>query len=1061
MSICTAILALFTLTSALTITGPLSFHPCALSSMMGSSAKDLGPRTRDQRDTRQLLPGTPIERELKGSEAHSYHITLAAGQYLHAVVDQRGIDVVVTVFGPDGQTITEVDSSNSSHGPEPVTVVAVASGDYRVEVRANEFWRQEEEKLRKQTASGRYEVWIKELRDATPEDRTCLAAKTALAEGLRLRAQWTAVSLRRAIEKWEEALLLFRALRDRHEEAELLGLIGWANGRSGEAQKALDYLSQAIPLWRAVGERRADSLEHEESIAKCQPAPITEPVGDRQREAGTLYLMAEVYSELGEQQKALDFLTRALSLYLAVENRNRYAEANVLRKIGEVYWLLGSPQMALEYLGQALPLYRTLHYYGGEAWTLTNIGEIYHLLGDDVKALDFHHRALSLEIVREDRYPEATALQNIGLIYASMGDKQKAMEYYGQALALYRVLGDRNGEAATLARIARVERDWGNLTKALAHIEAALDLTESLRTKVANPELRTSFLASKENYYEFYIDLLIRLHNREPTKGHDAKALTASERARARTLLEILTEARADIRQGVDPSLLERERSLQQLLNTKEQNRAKLISGNHTEEQTAASSKELEDLLAEYQTVQGQIRAHSPRYAALIQSQPLSISEIHQQVLDEDTSLLEYALGDEGSFLWVVTPNSIHSFELPKRAEIETVARRVYESLTARNRYKDGETDAQRRQRIAQADAEYPAAAAALSQMILGPVAEQLGTKRLLVVADGALQYVPFGALPAPKESIVLGQSAVVNRRPTDNLPLIVEHEIVNLPSASVLDALRKELAHRQSASKTVAILADPVFRANDPRVTQRRSTLFEGNPKHESQDSRTDRKVSDAESRMRDFPEGAAVARSATESGVINFQRLRFSRSEAEAIATLVTKEQALRAIDFAASKPTALSADLARYRILHIATHGLLNSQHPELSGIVLSLVNERGELEDGFVRLHEIYNLRLNADLVVLSACQTALGKEVKGEGLVGLTRGFMYAGAARVMASLWSVQDRATAELMKRFYQELMIKGQRPAAALRSAQVSMWKEHRAPYYWAAFTLQGEWK
>jgi CHAT domain-containing protein len=146
-----------------------------------------------------------------------------------------------------------------------------------------------------------------------------------------------------------------------------------------------------------------------------------------------------------------------------------------------------------------------------------------------------------------------------------------------------------------------------------------------------------------------------------------------------------------------------------------------------------------------------------------------------------------------------------------------------------------------------------------------------------------------------------------------------------------------------------------------------------------------------------------------------------------------------------------------------VHFATHGLLNSEHPELSGVVLSLVDEQGKSVDGFLRLHEIYNLNLPAEMVVLSACQTALGKEIKGEGLVGLVRGFMYAGSPRVVASLWKVDDVATAELMKHFYSGVLTEGMRPAAALRAAKVEMWKQKRwhAPYYWAAFELQGEWK
>jgi len=288
----------------------------------------------------------------------------------------------------------------------------------------------------------------------------------------------------------------------------------------------------------------------------------------------------------------------------------------------------------------------------------------------------------------------------------------------------------------------------------------------------------------------------------------------------------------------------------------------------------------------------------------------------------------------------------------------------------------------------------------------------------------------------------------------TDHCPLIVEHEIVSLPSASVLGVLRRELADRAPAPKLVAVLADPVFEPTDLRVKRSGST---------AQKPASDQAPTTGDGDLRQ----QAIRRSLDESGVtqagLPIPRLTYSRQEAASIVSLVPAHRRKLALDFEASRATATSTDLSQYRLVHFATHGLLNSQHPELSGVVLSLVDEQGRPQDGFLRLHEIYNLKLEAELVVLSACQTALGKEIKGEGLVGLTRGFMYAGAARVVASVWNVDDVATTELMKRFYQGMLRDGLRPAAALRAAQVSMWKEQRweAPYYWAAFVFQGEWR
>ena len=555
-------------------------------------------------------------------------------------------------------------------------------------------------------------------------------------------------------------------------------------------------------------------------------------------------------------------------------------------------------------------------------------------------------------------------------------------------------------------------------------------------------------------YYDFYIDLLMRLHHREPKQGYDALALQASERARARTLLEMLIEGRADIRQGVDLALLERERSLQRLLDDKAERQTRLLSGKHTQQQAEELKKEIEQLLTQYQEVQSQIRAGSPRYAALTQPQPLTLKQIQRDVLDSDTLLLEYALGDERSYLWAITSDSIASFVLPKREEVQKAAQRVYDLLTARNRREQGLSAAQREARVKQAEADYNQAAAELSRMILGPVARQMGKKRLLVVADGALNYVPFAALPAP---------AAQDRQRL----LIADHEIISLPSASSLAVLRKELAGRKPAPKAAAVLADPVFDADDARVQSSIKAQAKNGATEKHQVNKAEGPSDGASKEVSD----AALTRSANEVGLTDrgeLPRLPFSRQEAEAIYALtrqagVDQDGARVALGFEASRETASSPDLGQYRIVHFATHGLLNNEHPELSGIVLSLVDRQGKPQNGFFRLYDVYNMNLTAELVVLSACQTALGKQVRGEGLIGLTRGFMYAGTARVVASLWRVEDEATAEMMKKFYEGMIKEGQRPAAALRSAQVWMQRQKRwrAPYYWAGFILQGEWK
>jgi CHAT domain-containing protein len=650
---------------------------------------------------------------------------------------------------------------------------------------------------------------------------------------------------------------------------------------------------------------------------------------------------------------------------------------------------------------------------------------------------------------------EANALCEIGAVYALTGEGPKALEYLNNALSLSRSIKSRTIEATTLYHLAYVKRSLGRLDEARSLIEAALGITESQRAKVASQNLRASYLASKRDFYEFYIDILMRLHQRLPLKGYGAAALEASEKARARSLLELLAESRADIRQGVDPLLLTRERQLQRSLNAKEQYRMRLLGGGPNEKQLATVEKELAGVLGEYQQLQAQIRQSSPRYAALTQPQPLSVAEIQQQLLDDNTLLIEYALGAERSYMWVVTKNDLTSFELPKRDEIEAAARRVYELLTARNLRTEEETLAQRRSRIAKADADYAQSAAALSQMLLGPASNQFARsnkKRLLIVSDSALQYIPFGTLPMPEGNGAKGTRRQGNKetgRQNNSAirnPLIVSHEVISLPSASTIAVLRQGGGNRQSSENLLAVLADPVFAADDPRVETRLA----------GQAGQT------LSAPAETGPSVAAVDRSAREAGMNRFLRLRFTRVEAEAIASFAPEGRSFTALDFSASRAMVNKTDLSKFRFVHFATHGLLNSQHPELSGVVLSLVDERGRPEDGFLRMHEIFNLKLNADLVVLSGCRTALGKQIRGEGLIGLTRGFMHAGAKSVMASLWNVDDQATASLMKLFYERMLKDGSSPAAALRAAQVAMWKRepNAVPYRWGAFILQGDW-
>jgi len=517
------------------------------------------------------------------------------------------------------------------------------------------------------------------------------------------------------------------------------------------------------------------------------------------------------------------------------------------------------------------------------------------------------------------------------------------------------------------------------------------------------------------------------------------------ERSRARTLLELLATSHLDVRKGVDPGLLDQERNLKDLFRAKVNTRLQLLSSQHTREQLEVVDREIAVCLRQYEDVEARIRAGSPGYAALTQPKALDAQAV-QRLLPDDTLLLEYSLGESHSYIFAITANSLNSYELPPSMEIEGKAARLYQLLTARSRILPTENDRQRRTRLAKADTEFKSAAVELSRILLGPVAAGLQQRRLLIVSDGALQYIPFAALPTPGLS---------PRKPS--YPLIVQHEIINLPSASVLAFLR----HNTAANKEVVVFADPVFDNRDSRVKSDSARLDADTLKQNlSQDGRSLSVPSPL--LARDLVRSVADMNPGLK-GELHLPRLAFTRDEAKAILAVVRPGSGMEAIDFDASRQRAISGELARYRVVHFATHALVDNIHPELSGLVLSLVDQRGKPVDGFLGLQDIYNLDLSADLVVLSACQTALGKQINGEGMIGLTRGFMYAGASGVMATLWNVNDFATAKLMAHFYKAMEQDGMAPAQALRQAQLALWEARptSAPYYWAGFILQGGWQ
>ncbi len=824
--------------------------------------------------------------------------------------------------------------------------------------------------------------------------------------------------LRAALGSYRQALDVFeRAGEQGLWKANLLLNLATVYGSLGEPDAALASTRQVLDLQRALGDRRGeartlnnlgvlayDGGDFGTALAAYEPALALErELGDRLREAALLHNLGTAYYGLGDYERALRHFEPALEIRRAAGAGKGEVRTGVM--IAAARFRLGETALALDLGRRAAAAASAAGDRQGELRARLLLGQLL-TAGEPAAALAELSRARGLARLLEDRLNEVSALRLLGEAHLALGQPEPAVRSLEPALDLARAARSPARAVEALTSLARAERMLGRPGEARARTAEALQLIETLRTTETDPDLRASFLAAQRAAFELEIDLLMELERQSPGEGHARQALAVSERARARSLLDLLQEARTDVREGVEPALRDRERLLLARLNAKAEQQAELPGGPAAAERRRSAEGEIRAVLDELAQVEAEIRRRSPRYAALTQP-PLATGDEIQGLVDGETLLLEYWLGEERSYLWAVDRQSVTAVELPPRAEIEAAAREVYRRLSV----------------LAPGDDRLAPAAAELSGMLLGAVAGKLGDRRLIVVADGELQYIPFGALPIPDPPppAAAGSAGVQ--------PLLARHEILNAHSASAV-ALQRRLPRRAPEAMAVAVLADPVFDGADPRLAARA---------------------------VRPVPTGA-VLRSAPSS----FLRLPWSRREAEAIAAVVPADRSLVALDFRASRATALSPELSGYRIVHFATHGILDTRTPALSGLMLSRVDERGGPQEGFLGLRDVYNLRLGADLVVLSGCETALGKEVRGEGLVGLAQGFLYAGARQVAASLWRIEDRATAELMSRFYRGLLTEGLPPAAALRQAQLAVREEKRwrSPYYWSGFVLHGDW-
>lgn len=931
---------------------PVALAPVALAPVAGEGrAVDLGP-----------------------GEERIVTVELAADRYLELAVEQRGIDVAARLEDPAGERIVVSDRPIDAQGEELLLAVTARAGAHRVVLRAPAA----------ASASGSVRVVLRRLGPADDAARQRAAAARDFAAGE--EASWEGRD-EAARQLHAAALAAWRRLGDRAWEAETHERLGRLAARRQEWSVAAEHHAAAARLFAALGDDRwqAMTLHHlgvdryfegrvTEAIELYRRAlPLRRRAGDRRGEAITHHVLAQAYQVQDELQLALDHYTRSLALLDPVADAA--ARARSLHNLGVFHATLGRDADARRAFAAAERAFRDL---GDDVWrgaTLNQLGELSEESGDLAAALEIYEQALHLRRRAADRRGEssslvhlarvrqargetdaartlaaearrlaeeldrprelAKALLQVGQLDLEAADPQRAAASFARAATLYGAAGDVTGEAESHDAHATALRQAGDLAAAQAAGERALDLDESVRPRALGPALRADYFATVQRHFDRHLALQAELHRRAPGEEYAAAALEVSERARARSLLDLLEDRAA---------------------------------------------------------------------------QPASFAELRREVTRDGTLLLDYRLGERESHLWILSADRLELVALPPREVVAAAVERAYGLLPRSHRR---ETAVATRQALCR-----------LSRLLLAPAAAELRDRRLAIVADGPLHYLPFAALPDPR-------AADCATAP----PLVERHELVSLPSASALVALRRGHDDRVAPEGILVVVADPVFGVDDPRVAAPATPASTTTPGAST----------DAEPPLR---------------------RLERSRREAEELLELAHRAGAdprrtLLATGFDARRERVLDGLLGGFRYVHLATHGVVDPRHPERTGVVLSRVDRLGRPLPALLRPTDVAALDLDAELVVLSACESALGEEVRGEGLVGFSQSFLDAGAAALAVSLWPVSDQMTAELMALFYRGLLLEELSPAAALRAAQRELRRRPRreAEYAWAGFVLVGD--
>jgi CHAT domain-containing protein len=923
------------------------------------------------------------QRRLEAGTVHVYPLTVKAGNLAELVVHQDGVDLQVSIVDLAGRLVFTVDSPDGWHSPERVLLAAKEAKVYRVEVSG-----------RSPGEAGPYRIWLAAQRRTTERDWKEAEAEKLFHQG---KEAMRAGDLHSPEPKLISASRFWGLTRNRVRQADALRILGTLYRSRWEWQRSLEVRRQAKSLfhqahrfdeegkvandigvvYELLSDLQAAHKSYSEALAlgeRCKDLRVSAVA------LGNLGNLARWRARSGE---ALENLERARAIWKDLQDAQ---EIKAITDIGAVFAEVGKLNLALPRFIEALELADRKKNSKQKANTLVQMGHAVRRV-DPEQARRLYQQALRIQQQQGNLEEVAVTLNGIGLALLERKRYQEALDPFEKALRIYERKGSPLEQARTLT----------NLGWTYAGLRREGDAQSAYENALARAR-------GKDGWTEAAAQLgLARLEEqrRNPIAAQrQAEAAVLSvERMRAAVSPKLRAFFFAN-RQDIYGALIEI------LLWQHELNPSGGYDARALAISEQARSRDLLDEVAENPML---VRGKD----GLVGSRILSLVDIQREVLDPETLLLEFYLGRKESYLWLVGRSSHRVFKLLSRERLESLIEQARRTLTMSARSE--ELNKARR------------AATDLSQALLGPAAPWLDGKRLLISAPEILQGIPFAVLPDPVTPDLPVRSKIWPK------PLVVEHEIIKIPSASVLLALHARQTGRIPPGNLLAILADPVFDPSDGRLA------------------------------------GVAVAglggppRTVLPSLFGYFKRLAHAREEAAAILAETGNLGVLAAFGLDANRDLVLSGRLHNYRILHFATHGWLQAEDADLSALVLSQMDARGRPRDGFLRAADIANLELPADLVVLSACETGLGEKIPGEGLVGLPQAFMAAGATRLLVSLWRVDDLASAELMKRFYHEYLSRNRSPAAALREAQRAMWQSRRygAPFYWGAFELRGDWR